>query len=170
MTQMTIKDLENVLDKKLDEKLKVNNTNLKEDFRKELQEQFKVNNTNLKEDVRKDIHGLKIAIDEQLKVNSRNIKEGIREEIQVATRDIISHFNASQGEQNNRLDELAKQFKEFKGEIHELKDIVEDMGEDVSKVKLAVLDILSTDRHLHNLVHELQEQGITLSHEKIFAE
>lgn len=125
MTQLTLKDLE----KTLDEKLKVNNTNLKEDFREELREQLKINNTNL--------------------------KEGIRDEIKVATRDIISHFNASQGEQNERLDRIEEK--------------IDDIGDDVAKVKLAVVDLMGTDRHLHNLVDELNQQGIVIDKQKVFA-
>lgn len=76
-----------------------------------------------------------------------------------AVKEIISHFNTSQGEQNQHFD---ARFDAVKGQI-------EDLADDMSKVKLAVLDYLATDRAVRNLVHELQSQGIKLDEKKIFA-
>lgn len=63
-------------------------------------------------------------------------------------RGLNANFNESQSKQNLVLDGLA---------------------DDMSKVKLAVLDYLATDRAVRNLVHELQAQGIKLDEKKIFA-
>lgn len=61
---------------------------------------------------------------------------------------INANFNESQGLQNEKIETIA---------------------EDVSKIKLVVLDFMGTDRHIHNLVHELKDKGIALDEKKIFA-
>ncbi len=71
-----------------------------------------------------------------------------KDDLRVATREIIDHFNKSQSEQNQQLGAIA---------------------EDVAKIKLAVIDLLATDRHLHNLVAALQRQGIKLSETEVFS-
>ncbi|MBI4092408.1 MAG: hypothetical protein HY420_00620 [Candidatus Kerfeldbacteria bacterium] len=91
------------------------------------------------------------ATKEDIRALGNNLREGIKEN----TREIISHFNASQGEQNKRLDRIETK--------------VDTMAEDVAKVKLAVVDLIATDRHLHNLVRELKAQGVKLDEAKIFA-
>ena len=75
--------------------------------------------------------------------------DGLRETIRENTREIIQHFNKSQSAQNEQLDAMA---------------------EDISKIKVAVVDLLATDRHLHNLVRELKAQNIPIDEGKIFAE
>ena len=44
------------------------------------------------------------------------------------------------------------------------------LAEDMAKVKLAVVDLLATDRHMHNLVRELKAQNIAVDEAKIFAQ
>lgn len=79
---------------------------------------------------------------------TRTHLNGAVETIRGDIREVITHFNESQGKQNLML---------------------EDLADDMSKVKLAVLDYLATDRAVRNLVHELQSQGIKLDEKKIFA-
>lgn len=82
------------------------------------------------------------------KGDMRSLGKALRDEIRENTKDIISHFNASQGEQNQHLASIA---------------------EDTAKIKLAVVDLIAGDRHLHNLVRELKAQGLKLDDAKIFA-
>jgi len=70
-----------------------------------------------------------------------------KDDLRIATQEIIGHFNRSQAEQNERL---------------------EAMAEDLAKVKVAVVDLLATDRHLHNLVRELKARGLPIDERKIF--
>jgi len=72
-----------------------------------------------------------------------------QDDLRSATREIIDHFSQSQGAQNERLDAMA---------------------EDIAKIKVAVIDLLATDRHLHNLVRELKAHKIPLDEAKIFAQ
>ncbi len=74
--------------------------------------------------------------------------DGMETRILGSIHDMNASFNKSQGLQNKRLDIIA---------------------EDVSKIKLAVLDLMGTDRHMHTLVRELKGQGIALDETKIFA-
>ncbi|MBI4093256.1 MAG: hypothetical protein HY420_05015 [Candidatus Kerfeldbacteria bacterium] len=78
-----------------------------------------------------------------------------KDDLKQATREIISRFNESQSKQNEQLKEMGIQL----GEI----------AEDVSKVKFAFIDLLATDRHMHNLVRELKAHGVKLDETKIFA-
>lgn len=80
--------------------------------------------------------------------------EGLEATITANTKDIIGHFNKSQGFQNERMGEMDRK--------------LDVLVEDVSKVKLAVVDLLATDKHLHNLVRELRAQGLQLDESKIF--
>lgn len=66
--------------------------------------------------------------------------------------DINASFNKSQGEQNHRFE---NRFNYIDQEIGVIKD-------DVHKIKLAVVDLMGTDKHLHNLVRELKGNGIAL--------
>ncbi len=70
-------------------------------------------------------------------------------------RDIIGQFNRSQGEQNKRLDLLGTD--------------MQDLKEDMSKVKSAVVDIMRTDRHLRNLTTELRVLGVPVDDRKVFS-
>lgn len=84
----------------------------------------------------------------------RNLGETLRDEIRENTREIIGHFNKSQGAQNERLERIENR--------------LEEVGEDVSKIKLAVVDLMATDRHMHNLVGALKREGISLNDNEIF--
>lgn len=113
--------------------------------------------TATKDDLKELKTGLKDDLKElktELKEDVQKLGENLRDEIRENTRDIISHFNASQGEQN-------KELKAMHADIFELK-------EDVSKIKLAVVDLMATDRHMHNLVAALQRNGIALNEAEIF--
>lgn len=68
--------------------------------------------------------------------------DGMEVRIVGSIRDLNSQFVKSQELQNERMD------REF-GEVNTK---LEAVAEDVSKIKLAVVDMMSTDRHMHNLV------------------
>ena len=85
--------------------------------------------------------------------------DGAVETIRGDIREVIRHFNESQTEQNRRIDE---RFDAVDGRLNEIAD-------DLAKVKLAVLDYLMTDRALRNLVQELKAHGIALDEKRIFA-
>jgi hypothetical protein len=93
---------------------------------------------------KKDLAGFAEGIHEEIHRSG----ETLRSEMRQNTQELMVHFNQSQAVQNEKLDALA---------------------EDMSKVKLAVVDLLATDKHMHNLVRELQGQGIALDEKRIFA-
>lgn len=78
----------------------------------------------------------------------QKLGHNLRDEIRENTRDIIGYFNKSQGQQNERLDRIEQKVDVATG--------------DVSKIKLAVVDLLAIDRHPHNLVQELKSQNIVI--------
>lgn len=82
------------------------------------------------------------------KADLNALGDNLRASMRDNTREILQYVQESQAAQNKRLD---------------------DLSEDVSKIKSAVVDLLATDRHLHNLVRELKRQNITLDETKIFA-
>jgi len=96
----------------------------------------------------------------------RDIAEIVRRDFRVqlveTKQEIISHFNASQGKQNERMDRVQKDIQVMSGQLT-------TVAEDVAKVKSAVLDLMVTDRHLHNLVRELKRHGIPLDETAVFA-
>lgn len=89
-----------------------------------------------------------------LKTGLSNLREGLESTITANTKEIIGHFNTSQGFQNERMDQMDGK----------LDILIEDM----SKVKLAVVDLLATDRHMHNLVREIKAHGMPIDESKIF--
>ena len=80
--------------------------------------------------------------------------EGLEAFIVHNTQEIISHFNQSQGLQNQRTDQIEAK--------------LDSVAEDVAKIKLVTVDLMGTDRHVHNLVRELKGQGLPLDEKKIF--
>lgn len=85
--------------------------------------------------------------------------DGMEARILGSIQDMNASFNKSQGLQNERMD---REFKEVNTKL-------DTVAEDVSKIKLGVLDLMGTDRHMHNLVRELKGKGIALDERKIFA-
>lgn len=83
----------------------------------------------------------------------------LRDEIKENTREIISHFNASQGAQNVWI----------KDRFDRVDANVETLAEDVAKIKLAVVDLMATDRHMHNLVRELKSKNIAIDEQRVFS-
>ncbi len=109
------------------------------------------------------------SMDQSNLVTKQDLQEGfrmfgdnIRKEIRDATSDVISHFNKSQTLQNERMDRMDQRFDRIDARL-------EDVAQDVSKIKLAVLDLMATDRHLHNLVKALKNQGIHITEAEVFA-
>ena len=82
--------------------------------------------------------------------------DGLRESLRENTRDVIAHVTKSQTAQDQRLEQIESK--------------LDGIAEDVSKVKLAVVDLLATDRHLHNLVRELKANNVPVDEGKVFAE
>lgn len=80
---------------------------------------------------------------------------GMEVRLTESIRGLNTNFMKSQGAQNERLDT-----------VDEKLDLI---GEDVTKIKLAVVDMMGTDRHMHNLVRELKIKGIPLEEGKIFS-
>ncbi len=64
--------------------------------------------------------------------------------------DIISHFNKSQGLQNDRLERIEQEVLEANTKLN------------------AIMDALATRQEVRNLVRELRGQGLTLDESKIF--
>lgn len=96
-------------------------------------------------------------------------RDGIRDDIKVATQDIVAHFNASQVAQNERMDKMDGRFDKIEGRLDRIDDKLDDIGDDVAKVKLAVVDLMGTEKALHNLVDELHRNGIAVDKQKVFA-
>jgi predicted nucleotide-binding protein (sugar kinase/HSP70/actin superfamily) len=92
-------------------------------------------------------------------------KLDLHEALKETTREIIGHFNKSQGEQNRQID---ARFDAVDQRFDGIDQRLDEIGDDVSKIKLAVVDLMGTDRHMHNLVHELKGQNIKLDEAKIF--
>ncbi len=75
--------------------------------------------------------------------------EGMEARLTESIRGLNTNFNKSQGAQNIQLNEI---------------------GEDVRKIKSVVVDLMGTDRHMHNLVRELKVKGIPLEESRIFTD
>jgi hypothetical protein len=88
------------------------------------------------------------------------VADGLRETIRENTREIIAFVQESQAAQDGRTN----------ARFTALDTKLDAVAEDVAKVKMAVVDLLATDRHLHNLVRELKAQKIHLDETKIFAQ
>ncbi len=93
-------------------------------------------------------------------------KSDLHEALKETTREIIEHFNKSQGEQNRQVGE---RFDAVDQRFDGIDRRLDEIGDDVSKIKLAVVDLMDTDRHLHNLVSELKSNDIKFDESKIFS-
>jgi vacuolar-type H+-ATPase subunit I/STV1 len=102
-------------------------------------------------------------------VTKSELNETLRRALKETTREIISHFNASQGVQNRHLGKIDQRLDSIDSRLEGLTSEVHDMGDDVAKIKLAVVDLMGTDRHMHNLVRELKGQNIKLDEARIFS-
>lgn len=91
---------------------------------------------------RKDINGRFEKIDGRF--------DGIEVTITANTKDIISHFIASQGQQNERMDTMDERFDGIDAKLD------------------AIIEMLTVKQELHNLVRQLGTKGITLDESKIF--
>lgn len=69
--------------------------------------------------------------------------ERVEQGMTANTREIISHFNQSQGTQNQRLEEMDAKLD-------------------------AIMEMLATRKELHNLVRALKAKGISLEESEIF--
>jgi len=82
--------------------------------------------------------------------------DGLRETLRGNTRDVVAQVTKGQVAQDQRLDRIESK--------------VEGIAEDVAKIKLAVVDLLATDRHIHNLVRELKANNVPVDEGRVFAE
>lgn len=90
---------------------------------------------NLREGTKQDLHTL---------------REGLEATITANTKEIIGHFNKSQGYQNERMDQIDDQLAEI-------------------NVKLdAITKMLVMRQEMHNLIRELGKKGIALDESQIF--
>lgn len=93
------------------------------------------------------------GIDQQfLKVDQK--VDGMETRLSESIRGLNTNFNKSQAGQNERLGTMDEK--------------LDSIGEDVTKIKHAVVDMMGTDRHMHNLVRELKIKGIPLEESRIF--
>jgi len=83
------------------------------------------------------------------------VADGLHENIKESTREVISYVQESQAKQDKKIEAVATDVKELR--------------DDMKKVKHAVVDLLATDRHLHNLVRELKAEGYRVDESKVFA-
>ncbi len=89
-----------------------------------------------------------------LKAGLSNLRESLEFTITANTREIIGHFNKSQGFQNERME---KEFSTIHEEFAEV------------RVKLdAITEMLAMRQEMRNLIRELRSQGLTLDESKIF--
>lgn len=87
--------------------------------------------------------------------------DGMEARLTESIRGLNTNFNKSQGAQNEQLSKMGQRF-------NAVDEKLDSIAEDVTKIKLAVVDLMGTDRHMHNLVRELKIKGISLEESKIF--
>ncbi|MFA6587783.1 MAG: hypothetical protein WCT08_01805 [Patescibacteria group bacterium] len=112
-----------------------------------------------KADFNKGLQGIRSAIVRvATDIKKTNIKvDNLRLELKDDIRQVISHFNKSQGEQNRRLDSIDTRLDAF------------DIRFDSVDTRLeAIMSMLATRKEMHNLVRELKNQGINLEEARIF--
>lgn len=83
-----------------------------------------------------------------------NLRENLEATITANTREIIGHFNESQGLQNERMDSIER-----------------NMGEQFAEVNVkldAITEMLAMRQEIRNLIRELRDKGIALDESKIF--
>jgi hypothetical protein len=74
-----------------------------------------------------------------------------------AVKEIIGHFNASQGKQNEKLDTIETTQQDHSKQLEEI---------DVKVT--AIMDQLALRQELQNLVRELQAKGVAIDPSKVF--
>lgn len=95
--------------------------------------------------------------------------KGLYAEMRQNTREIIEHFNQSQSGQNDRLDGVEYRLGNVESRLDRLEVNLHSVSEDVATIKIAVLDLANTDRHMHNLVDELHDKGVAVNRKRIFS-
>jgi|GEM_PF-2525157 len=122
--------------------------------REYLDEALKLNRGYLDESLEKSSQLTKGYLDDRLKKSWQLTKgyfdtalRGTRDYVDVAlketTKEIISHFNLSQGLQNERIDKLEYKIDKLEGSV--------------GRIETALVDYLYTDRVVHTLVYELKD-------------
>lgn len=87
---------------------------------------------------------------------------GVVQTLRGDIRDAMRHVS-------QRLDRQDEKIEKVETKLVGIETTLVDVADDITKIKLAVLDYLGTDRAVHNLVRELKSQGIKLDERKIFA-
>lgn len=85
----------------------------------------------------------------------RGLFETQTEILKASIRDLNENLNQGQGKQNERMNRMDGRMAK--------------METDLSDVKVAVLELVGTDRALHSLVRELKGQNIALDERRIFS-
>lgn len=122
-----------------------------------------------REALREELGQTKQEFREDLRKTRTGLREEFREDLRETTREIITHFNKGQAAQNERLDRIEGRTDGVEQSLQTVREDLTQVKGDVSKIKLAVVDILATDRHIHNLVSELKSKGIDVDERKVFA-
>jgi len=90
--------------------------------------------------------------------------DGVVSTIREDIRDVISHFNKSQAEQNKRLDVMDKRFDGVDKRL----DGIDARFDQIDSKLDAIMEMLATRKELHNLVRALKKQGVVLDEAEIF--
>lgn len=83
------------------------------------------------------------------------LRKGLEASFHGEVRDLVEHFNRSQGAQNERLDAMEQRF--------------ESRFDEVDTKLSAIMEMLATRQELRALVRELKAHGIALDESRIFA-
>lgn len=86
---------------------------------------------------KQDLNNLREAAKQDLQQGLHTLREGLEATSTANTKEIIGHFNKSQGFQNERMDQMDSKLD-------------------------AIIEMLTMKREMRNLVRELAKQGITL--------
>jgi len=100
------------------------------------------------------------ATKDDLQKGLKNLGDSLREVIAENTRDIIGHFNTSQGIQNKRLDSIDERLVRIETEMVQV------------NTKLDAImsgEMLVTRKQIERLINALEAQGIKLNLTEILA-
>ena len=70
---------------------------------------------------------------------------------------------------DKRFDGVDRRLDKVEYRLDNVEQQLTGVTQDVSKIKLAVIELMPTDRHLHNLVSCLRREGIPLDDREIFS-
>lgn len=91
---------------------------------------------------KQDLKKLREATKQDMQHGLHSLRESFETTITVNTKDIISHFNQSQGVQNERMDQMDSKLD-------------------------TIIEMLTMKREMRNLIRELKAQGMVIDESKI---